>query len=279
MEPGPGDLERRSPAGDDDQLDLFAVYDHTPPPRSAIASPMVIQALDDAALVAAIPGAGLLETVALAGEAGRRRLASALPALATVIRGLSGYGARGGVVREQAAALEALGAIGGAGAARIVEQAILRQEVQGATLEPALAAAARLGVKLPQEATLAFLAADAPAIRAGACRCARTQSAAVLEGLAARLEDADFAVRTAAACVLGALGRPDARPALWRALDAAPSAGVIEALIAAADNDTLVRLGRWARERPLLRAPIAAALAELEDPLAKRIVRGLGGEA
>jgi HEAT repeat protein len=260
---------------DEEQLDLFAVYNHTPSPRPTGASPLVIGVLDDEALVAALAGAGMLETVALAVEAGRRGLAGALPALEAAVRRHRGFGASGLVVPEQAAAFEALSAIGGAGAARIVEEAILRGDVCGATLEWALAAAATLGVRLPMEASLACLNDERPAIRAHACRCARVHPR-VLDRLLALLEDADFAVRTAAACVLGGIGRIEALPALWSALAAAPTAQVIEALVAAGDNDTLIRLGRWARERPRLREPIVAALAELDDPLARKILRGLG---
>jgi hypothetical protein len=260
---------------DEEQLDLFAVYGHTPSPRPTGASPLAIGALDDEALVVALAGAGMLETVALAAEAGRRRLTDALPALEAAVRRHRGFGATGLVIPEQAAAFEALSAIGGASAARIVEKAILRREVDGATLEWALAAGATLGVRLPMEASLAFLSDDRPAVRAHACRCARFHPR-ILDRLLALLEDADFAVRTSAACVLGGMGRTEALPALWSALAAAPTSRVIEGLVAAGDDDTLIRLGQWARERPRLREPIVAALAELEDPLARRILRGLG---
>jgi hypothetical protein len=257
-----------------EQLDLFAVYDHSPAPRPTGAVPLVLDALDDEALVAALAGAGMLETLALAGEAGRRRLTAALPALEAAVRRHAGFGAVGRVIPEQAAAFEALAAIGGKGAARIVEAAIMSREVAGATLASALAAAGRLGVRLPAEPTLAFLGDDDPAIRAHACRCGRAHPR-VIERLTTLLEDVDFGVRTAAALALGVLGRAEARPTLWRALDATPSAEIIEALAAAADEDTLIRLGRCAREHPGLREIILAALADLDDPLARKISRGL----
>jgi hypothetical protein len=83
----------------------------------------------------------------LAAEAGRRRLAAAVPSLETLCRRFSGFGIDR-MVPEQAAALEALSAIGGREAARAVSRLIVRAVVQGPTLNLAVSTAARIGSAL-----------------------------------------------------------------------------------------------------------------------------------
>jgi hypothetical protein len=272
---------------DDEQLDLFAgspgptrgdARRGDSPPEDAEAPPTTSFAqpgrLEDAALVAALPLAGMVETVALAEEAGRRRLAAAVPALEAVIRRLAGFGARGPAVREQAAALSALAAIGGAAAARAVSQAIVRQEVQGATLAAALSAAARVGASLPAELMPDWLGHEDPEVRASACRLARPQPA--VQGLLIeRLADLDPAVRLAAACALGRMGRGEARPMLIRRLETAPSSQILEALAGVADEDAVVRMGRLGRARPKLAGAVLKALEACDHPRATTIAEGL----
>ena len=69
--------------------------------------------MDDADLIARIAESGRAGTIALAGEAGRRRLAVAVPTLEAICRRFAGFGADRPIC-EQAAALDALAAIGGA---------------------------------------------------------------------------------------------------------------------------------------------------------------------
>ena len=71
------------------QPDLFAaagVQAAYPVPSREQRPRLVPGDLDDAALIAAIPGAGLADCYALASEAGRRRLAAAIPALEALCR-------------------------------------------------------------------------------------------------------------------------------------------------------------------------------------------------
>jgi HEAT repeat protein len=261
---------------DEDQLDLFANGPPASPPSPPPAATPAILPIDmaDDALVAALPRAGMLEAVALAREAGRRRLAAALPALQAILRRHAGFGARGPAIAEQAAALEALAAIGGPEAARAVGRAIDRAEVQGATLAVALRAAARLGSTLPPDRLLDLLGRDDPAIRANACRCGRPHDD-VLARLVELLGDHDRQVRTAAACTLGRMGRAEALPVLIRVLAASPGVEVIDALAEIADDDAIVLLGRKARASPDLMAPIIEALESREDPRAQRVADGL----
>jgi hypothetical protein len=116
------------------QLDLFADrpnFDR--PPKSVSLHPLVPQELSDERLIAAIPEAMLADGCALATEAGKRRLSAAIPALMSLCNRFVGYGNDVGVP-EQAAALAALGAIGGPEASRAVVQLIVRRIVQGPTL-------------------------------------------------------------------------------------------------------------------------------------------------
>jgi hypothetical protein len=121
----------------------------------------VATVLDDQALIAAIPDSNLADSIALAAEAGRRRLAAAVPNLETLCRRFSGFGIHH-MVPEQAAALQALAAIGGREAAQAVSQLIVRAAVQGPTLNLAVRAAARIGSTLPTDVLRLWLRPPAP---------------------------------------------------------------------------------------------------------------------
>jgi hypothetical protein len=94
------------------------------PPRPAPAE------LGDAVLIAAIPGANFADCRALAGEAGRPRLAAAVAALEALCRRFRGFG-RHSAVPEQVPALAALAAIGGRDAAAAAAGLIVDDIVQG----------------------------------------------------------------------------------------------------------------------------------------------------
>src|SRR6266702_1328190 len=186
------------------QLDLFSASgvrlargspgraDH-PPPAAAD--------LDDAALVAAIPDSDLAHAPLLAAEAGRRRLAPAVPALEMLCRRFSGFGADR-LVPEQAAALEALALIGDRAVAQAVGRMIVKAVVQGPALSRALGIAADLRSSLPADVVLKLLRHASPGVRADACRCARPspEAIAIMIDL---LDDLDATVARSAACALG----------------------------------------------------------------------------
>jgi hypothetical protein len=139
------------------QLDLFGdrpEFDRSPDAVSL--QPCLPQELSDEELIAAIPEATLADACALAAEAGKRRLSAAIPALITLCNRFVGYGIDVGVP-EQAAALEALGAIGGPEAWRVVVQLIVKRIVQGPTLVVATTVASQLGVIFPTDIALALL--------------------------------------------------------------------------------------------------------------------------
>jgi HEAT repeats len=256
------------------QLDLFAVDPIGIEADSGGAQPPMRAAeLADAALIAALPDAGLAAAPSLAAEAGRRRLVGAIPALDRLCRRLVGFG-RDRVVPEQASSLHALTAIGGAAARRVVTRLVADRIVQGPTLAAALSAAAALGAPLPPS-RLAELLRDAdPSVRAGACRCVRS-AARQLAPLIELLDDLHPDVATAAAIALGRIGCAEARSRLIGLLRTQPSAEVIEALTPIADEEVIVAFGRTARAMPGLVPSVLEALDQLDDPRAALVASAL----
>jgi hypothetical protein len=260
----------------DEQLDLFAgsggpgeqrTTPFTRPPATVPAE------LDDAALLAAIPASGLADGPALVAEAGHRQLAAAIPVLENYCRRFAGFGTRY-ALPEQAAAFAALAAIGGTAAAQSVARIIVRSWVQGPTLTVAVAAAARLGSRLPADLVVTLMRHHEPAVRADACRLVRSGGSPI-ETLIELLGDLHREVGIEAACALARLGRVEGRPLLKRELLLAPTPRVIEALVPIADDDCVVALGKIARSSPALAGAARDALASIEHELAGRILAGL----
>jgi HEAT repeat protein len=236
-------------------------------------SPIPARDLDDAALIAAIPGAARADAPVLTEEAGRRGLGAAIPALDALCRRFSGFGVEH-AVPEQRAALEALAVIGGAAATQTVARMIEKAVVQGPTLKDAIDAAAHLQATLQENVALVLLKHADPAIRANTCRCVRP-SRDVVAVLIDLLDDLNGQVRIAAACALGRMGRPEARIVLMRLLREQPALAVIDAIAAIADDECLVLLGRIARNRQDLAPAVLDALDGVEHPLAARIVAAI----
>jgi hypothetical protein len=260
----------------DRQLDLFAgspvpATHHVTPPGGP--PPLAPTELNDAALVAAIPASGVTDGRALAVEAGRRRLGIAVPVLEDYCRRFAGFGTQR-ALPEQIAALDALAAIGGSDAARAVERIIGRGWVQGPTLANAVAAAVRLGSQLPAGIVVPLLRHADPAIRADACRLARSgpDVAATLIDL---LGDLHPQIATGAACALGRMGRAEALKPLKQVLLQEPTAPVIEAVAPIADEECIVMLGRIAKAAPDLGGVVADALEAIEHPRAVRVLQRL----
>jgi len=261
------------------QLDLFADVDlQTEAHPSQGKGPTIVAAdLDDAELIAAIPGASLADSAALAAEAARRRLRAAVPALAALCRRLTGFGADR-PVPEQEAALRALAAIGGPDAAQAVSAMIGRAVVQGPTLVVAAAAAAQLNAMLPAATLGSLLQHPDPAVRLAGCRCARP-IAEVMTLLVGLLGDHDWTVASAAACSLGRLGRSEARPALEKLLREQPSREIVDAVVPIADEDCMVLLRQLARNRPAFAVAVIEALESIDHPRANVIAASVRREA
>jgi hypothetical protein len=259
----------------DHQLDLFdaAGHPHAPPETAADRPRIAVEALDDRDLIAAIPVTSLKDCHALAGEAVRRHLDTAVPALEALCRRFSGFGL-GHTLPEQAAALRALAGLGGTEAAAAVARIIAADIVQGPGLIEATRAAVVLRCRLPAEKCLALLHHRDPAVRADAASLAYPR-ADIIVMLVDLLEDLNGAVAKAAACALGRMGHRDGRAMLIGMLREDPSPEVIDAVAAIADEQVIVMLGRIARTRPDLTRVATMALDDIEDPRAATLARAL----
>ncbi|HMD62883.1 MAG TPA: HEAT repeat domain-containing protein [Stellaceae bacterium] len=254
------------------QLDLFRHIPAPaePPPSDEVMRPVIVpDTIKDDELLAALPHAGLADSVALAAEAGRRRIAAAVPALEALCRRFAGFGADR-IVPEQAAALDALATIAGSEAAQALVRLIARRIVQGPCLQKAVGAAASLGAKLPAGTVRELLRHDDPQIRADACRLSRLLPEAVPQ-LRELLDDLHRPVRMAAACALGHMGRNEVRPLLARYLREEPSAQLIDAVDPVADEECVILLGRIARTIPDLSQAALDALDAIDHPRAARM--------
>lgn len=259
------------------QLDLFRhapAPDELPPSDEAARPAAAPETMENDELLAAIPRARITDSLALAAEAGRRRISAAVPALEALCGRFSGFGADR-IVPEQAAAIDALTQIAGADAARALARLIARRIVQGPCLQRAVTAAACLGSKLPAATVLQLLRHDDPQIRADACRFAQPSSEMIAQ-LRDLLEDLQRPVRMAAACALGLMGHNEVRLLLTRYLREEPSAGLIDAVAPIADEECVILLGRIARTMPGLSQAAVDALDSIDHPRASRIAAEIG---
>jgi len=261
-----------------EQLDLFSVS--TGPAERDVARRMTepgiaCGTLDDNSLLAAIPNAGIRDSVALVAEAGDRGLAAAIPVLEALCGRFAGFGADR-IVPEQAAALDALVMIGGSDAAQTLVRLIAKRIVQGPCLQQAVAAASRVGAKFSVGTEVELLRHDNPQVRAAACRCTRAWPEAVplLHDL---LDDLHPEVRKSAACALGRMGRTEVRAILVRYLQEEPTVELVDAIAPIADDECIVLLGRVARAAPRLSATALDALLSIDHPRAEQIAAALRG--
>jgi HEAT repeat protein len=211
----------------------------------------------------------------LVTEAGRRRLAAAIPVLQALCRRFAGFGADR-IVPEQAAAIEALVMIGGSDAAQTLVRLIAKRIVQGPCLQQAVAAAAWVGAKFPVGTVAELLRHDDPQVRAAACRSTRAWPEAVLP-LRDLLDDLHAEVRKAAACALGRMGRTEVRALLVGYLREEPSVELVDAIAPIADDECVILLGRVARTEPRLSEAALDALLSIGHPRAEKIAAAVGG--
>src|SRR6202051_4578218 len=205
------------------QLDLFSSAGdeaERPLPLSMERRPAAT-VLGDQALISAVPDSSLADSVALAPEAGRRRLAAAVPSLEALCRRFSGFGIDR-MVPEQAAALQALAVISGREAAQAVSRLIVRGVVQGPALNLAVSTAARIGSTLPADVLRSLLRHPDPGIRASVCGCVRRRPE-LISVMIDLLDDLNQSVARSAACALGQIGSIEARPTLAKLLRGEPS--------------------------------------------------------
>jgi hypothetical protein len=259
-----------------EQLDLFSGAGVAPPESEAEPmgwAPLDPARLSDAELIAVLPLARQVEAPALAQEAARRGLADAAAALEALCRRFSGFGLDREVT-EQIAALRGLAALGGAAATEAVTRLIVAGSVRGPGMRVALEAASTLGCRLPPDRIALCLDDDDPAVREAACGCARG-GADVMAALVDLLADLHPGVKHGAAMALGRLGRREGHAVLIGLLLTAPSAEVVGALAAIADDDDWVRLGQTALRVPELARIVLEVLEESEEPRAMAVAEGV----
>jgi HEAT repeat protein len=259
----------------DQQLDLFSSsgIQAEPPPLRSVELRPTATALDDQALIAAIPESNLADSIALAAEAGGgdwkrpfpalRCYADVFPALAATVWS-----------PEQAAALQALAVIRGREAAQVVSRLIVRGVVQGSALNLAVSTAARIGSTLPADVLQSLLRHPNPDIRASACGCARRRPE-LISVMIDLLEDLNQGVARSAACALGQIGRIEARPMLAKLLQDEPSEEIINAVLSIANEECIVQLGRIARTQPALSEAALNALECIDQPRANAIATAI----
>lgn len=239
----------------------------------SMAPALVLSEIDDEGLIAAISESSLVESCMLAAEAGRRRLAAAVPALAALCCRFAGFGTRRRIL-EQVAAIEALATIGGRDAAHAVSNLIERAVVEEPTLPVAVSAAARLGSTLSPDTLRRLLRHAEPGVRADACRCARPLPDLILI-LTDLLDDLDRTVAISAASALGRMGRTEARPFLKGMLRDDPSEEIIDAASSIADEECAVLLGRIARSGSALADAALISLENIDDARAAGIAAAI----
>src|ERR1700724_2424236 len=259
----------------DQQLDLFSsagIQAERPPPQS-MEHRLTATALDDQALIAALPESNLADSITLATEAGRRRLAAAIPSFETLCRRFSGFGIDR-MVPEQASALQALAVISGREAAQAVSRLIVRGVVRGPALNLAVSTAARIGSTLPADVLQSLLRHPDPGIRASVCGCARRRPE-LISMMIDLLEDLNQGVARSAAYALGQIGRIEARPMLAKVVRDEPSEEVIDAVSSIADEECMVQLGRIAGTEPALSDAALNALEGIDQPRANAIATAI----
>jgi HEAT repeat protein len=260
----------------DEQLDLFhGVASSAAALQARPAEPLAIDpaTLGDEELVGGLADLRIADCLARIREIGRRRPRAGIAALEALCLKHAGFG-RARMIPEQAAAVEAMIAIGGSEAATAISRLIARRAMEGPGLNLALCAAACLGSSLQEEIVGEHLRNDDPGIRATAARCVRAwpRLAPVLIEL---LDDLHGEIRIAAACALGRMGCREGRALLTRMLREDPTTDVMAACAGIGDEEIVVLLGRIGTSRPDLSRAAMAALENVDHPTADKVLEGL----
>ncbi|MBV8409898.1 MAG: HEAT repeat domain-containing protein [Alphaproteobacteria bacterium] len=259
-----------------EQLDLFdEAVRPAPTPLPLPTAPHTVDAaaLDDDGLLDGLADLPMEQCLERVREIGRRKLSAACVPLEGLCLRHAGFG-RTRIVPEQAAAIEAMIAIGGGEAGAAVGRLIGREIIGGPGLSLAFFAADLLRFPLQEDVVRKHLRHDDPAIRCAAARCVRAgpQLAPILIEL---LDDLHGDVQVAAACALGRLGAMEARPLLKRCLQEDPTLEVIDASAGIADHEIIVFFRRLAASRPELSAAVMDALESADDPTADKVLAEL----
>ena len=279
-ETGSGLAQPRAPHMDQGtaqrQLDLFAERGGVEPRHSpqAVASSDPAPAgdtLSDDDLLELIPNAGPSNVEAVCSEVVSRSLQAAVPALEALWRRFSGFGIEK-PLREQLAVVDTLARLGGTDARSALRRIVLSKGLPASLLPASLQAAASAGLALPAPFVDPLLDHENAAVR-GAAFALAARASVPADRLYASLFDRSAANRRMAAVALGLRGDSRARQPLLDELARAPSTEIIEAVATVWDDDTIVHLGRCARNHPRLADAVLDALREIGSPRAEVVAR------
>ena len=234
----------------------------------------------DAAIVDALPQAGLSELGPLCEAVISRTLDEAVPALRDIWRRMTGFGWNRPLPEQRHVIATIDGLLASRAAAQLLTEIILLPTFPPPLLADALQAAQRKSLSLPASVLIGWIRDGDPAVRrtalvlaAGATR----PDAAFVACLTAAVQDFDRDARKAAAVALGGLGQGIAREVLLMELRRAPDRPVIAALASIENNDDLVLLGRVAREHADLKTFVIELLEDIDSEQATRIATRLKG--
>jgi len=230
------------------------------------------QALDDQELIELVPKANLSNIHALCSQITARNLKdAAVPGLVALWCRFKGFGiAR--ALPEQRLALQTLGEIGTPVAKAAISKILAADDLPDSLLPIVLQAATTVTLSLPLGQITRWLEHDFPIVRALAFTLIQTANPPV-HILETGLTDPDTSVRRAALVTTGNLGHHIAKPGLLAEFSKNPTGQIVRALLAIADEEIIVRVGRFAEENQSLQGFIVSELTSMDDLKATKIAQ------
>ncbi len=227
------------------------------------------ETLDDQNLVEQVAKAKLSSVHVLCAQIIERDLGdAAVPGLVALWNRFKGFGITT-PLPEQRLALQTLSAIGSDTAKAAIRKILVAPDLPDSLLPIALQTAATVALNLPQGQIRPWLEHDAPAVRALAFTLIQ-QTNPPQDILEAGFMDPDPSVRRAALIAAGSLGHRIARDGLLCEFRKNPTSQTIQALVAIADEEIVVEVGRYALANSAHKALIADELDTLEHFKAKK---------
>lgn len=246
-------------------------------PQQSMDEDEYLEGLSDKDLVEKIARATLSNVEMLCAQIVERGLGDvAVPELVRLWNRFKGFGIKS-PLPEQQLALETLAAIGSDAAKRAISKILAAPDLPDSLLPFALLAAARAGLNLPQAQIVPWLEHDAPTVRAQAYALIQSSNPqrSILE---IGFSDPDPEVRRAALITAGNLGHRSAKAGLLAEFRKNPTGQTIEALLAVADNDIIVEVGRYALANTTHQALIADELQELDTSKARMLAKRINNQ-
>jgi hypothetical protein len=228
------------------------------------------KALDDQELIEQLPKATLSNIHALCTQIVERDLGDgAVPGLVALWSRFKGFGTTS-PLPEQRLALLTLGETGTPDAQNEIRKILAAPGMPDSLLPVALQAAVTAKLSLPLRYITPWLEHKVPLVRALAFSLIQT-AIPPLYLLETGLSDPDPSVRRAALVTAGNLGHHIAKAGLLGEFRKSPSSQIIRALLAIADEEIIIKMGRFAMEKRNFQKIIVEELVALENPRASKI--------